>query len=446
VAIGSFLSCRQIVGIEDSPREDITSNACGLPFGTSACASCASTSCCRESNACSADSICRSYESCVGNCKSDVECRTKCFFDYPTGTAGDVTALSACLAKNCEAECGLTCGGFAGVPVETDAAAGCQSCLTSKGCAQERACATSADCDGYNRCAAANPGVAPQSFTCATAYGYTFDYGSNPPCDAGDAQTLPCPNVDRRAYTNVWTGACATACQAGNYWACVGSVTYSNPVASSTMLHFWLRDFFHQKDVSGANVSACNEGDAVCSPALQSQTTDATGEVSLPLALDRSGFVGSQYQGLRAFLKVTAPTYMPYYYDWGHPLAAPEAYFYGEVTGIADWQMNAANLHVTVDPNRGHLGVTVYDCFGVAAPGVHVDLGGAADSETHSFTLGALESNVTDTQGQLFFFNVIPGTVTVTTTPSAIAPRHSGVVTTLAYMGAITSLLAFPTP
>jgi hypothetical protein len=91
------------------------------------------------------------------------------------------------------------------------------------------------------------------------------------------------------------------------------------------------------------------------------------------------------------------------------------------------------------------LSVAPYDCLGNGGPGVKVTLD-TADSETHSFTFASVETDVTDSQGILFFYNVPVGTVKVTATPEAIAPRTPSVVTTTIYKGAITSVLAYPTP
>src|ERR1700722_944789 len=113
-AVAGVPACRQVVGITDNPPTDLTSTLCGLPYGTSACASCVNTSCCTESTACAADPACAAYETCLGKCNGDPGCRSQCIGDNPVGTSSDVSALSACLASKCETACGLTCGAVAG--------------------------------------------------------------------------------------------------------------------------------------------------------------------------------------------------------------------------------------------------------------------------------------------------------------------------------------------
>ena len=58
--------------------------------------------------ACPGDSACAAYERCLGQCSGDAECRSRCVVGDPVGEPSEVSALSACLASNCETACGLT--------------------------------------------------------------------------------------------------------------------------------------------------------------------------------------------------------------------------------------------------------------------------------------------------------------------------------------------------
>ncbi len=160
LAIGAMLvgplACRQIVGIGSSPETDLTTTVCGLPYGTNTCASCAQANCCAESNVCAADSTsCRAHFQCLGACGiGDWQCRAQCRLDHPDGTTDQYAPLTACVARNCEKECGLTCGGL-DYFAPPSAAARCQSCLSTASndvCSAERACASSVDCVTYGQC------------------------------------------------------------------------------------------------------------------------------------------------------------------------------------------------------------------------------------------------------------------------------------------------------
>ena len=154
-----LMSCRQLAGIQDSPPEALTTNVCGLPYGTNECAACANKNCCDESTTCAADPQCTAYESCLGNCKGDAECRSKCTIDYPAGVAADVTALSTCLASSCETACSLTCGGIAALISPPSAAKACEDCLATSACLKAEACASSTVCDAYERANYALPTI-----------------------------------------------------------------------------------------------------------------------------------------------------------------------------------------------------------------------------------------------------------------------------------------------
>src|SRR5580700_868830 len=83
ILVGLFAACRQLVGITDSPPEDLVTSICGLPYGTNACASCVSTSCCTESTACAASAACAANQTCVGKCNGDPQCRSQCMISDP---------------------------------------------------------------------------------------------------------------------------------------------------------------------------------------------------------------------------------------------------------------------------------------------------------------------------------------------------------------------------
>jgi hypothetical protein len=155
-AIASSLSCRQIVGIQDNPPAAITS-ACGLPWGTAACASCVGASCCSEAAVCAGGVACLAFYECLGRCQpGDWQCRTQCGIDHPFGGIDELPALSTCAASHCESACDLTCGGVSSLLNQIpDAAPSCQKCFESTStasCTYSRECATSPTCVGWLQC------------------------------------------------------------------------------------------------------------------------------------------------------------------------------------------------------------------------------------------------------------------------------------------------------
>ena len=306
-------SCRQVLGL-DYPADaqavpaeagpgladagpDAGTNACGLPYGTPACAACASTNCCAPSSACAADAVCDAYESCLGGCTGDPKCRMQCIIDHPPGTTNDVSALSACLASHCETACGLACGALAGYPVEPDVAAACQSCIVSNACDPTRACAASSDCDAINRCLLSCP--TPDCFSaCVISHGMdpTWNFlGAND--DGGIFESFA--QAQR---------ACAAPCGLGSYWECVGHVSWPAPKSATTTYDFRVTDYSTGMGVPGVDLSVCSFTDPDCTQPLQVGTTDATGLASMPFQNTRNLPGGGGGLGLNGYLKGTSPS------------------------------------------------------------------------------------------------------------------------------------------
>ena len=285
VAAGTaVLSCRQVLGLHEyssadtgapnvSASPDAAPSACGLPFGTSACVSCASMNCCAESTACAADRVCSPYETCLGNCSGDPACRSQCTIDHPVGTASAASALSACLAAKCETECGLPCGGVADLISPPDAAVACQDCLTTNACDHARSCGTSAECDAFWRCYMACP----------------FEYDCRQACANGheSAPWLTTTNQtirDDAPFFPDWSGTCASSCAFGGYWSCAGHVSWPFPKSTNSTFTLIARDAINTNlPLVGVDVSVCAGFDIPCAKPLAHGTTDSNGIVTLLL-------------------------------------------------------------------------------------------------------------------------------------------------------------------
>ena len=432
------LSCRQIAGIGSGPETDLATAACGLPYGTTTCASCVNESCCAESSACAADPVCSAYASCLGACNGDLKCRSQCAIDHPTGTASDVSALSACLAGKCETECGLTCGALAGWQVEPDAATSCGACYATQACSVGRACAKSTNCDSLQRCTATC--VTPDcNETCGVDHG-------NPPNNFGSPADAGVADSAQQAFQGFYYGACATACASGAYWECLGHVSWPSPRSTTVTAHLWAKDFSSGSVVPGATVSVCNATDLDCGSPLQTGIVPSDGEITLSFPNMPESQLG-QILGLDGYFKVIASNYVPSYYYWGFPLSEPDFFAYTDLVTPSTLQQLATAQGVRINPDRGELTVAVYDCLTTpGAAGVEVTLD-TADSETQSvdLTSGAATSVTESPSGILFFWNVKSGQVNVTTTPVAIG-RRSGKYSPTIRAGASTVLLAYPTP
>jgi hypothetical protein len=433
VTTTSLLSCRQIAGITDKAPEALTTSACGLPYGTNACASCASTSCCSESTTCADDPVCAAYEGCLGQCNGDADCRSQCTIDYPTGTASNVSALSACLASKCETACGLGCGALAGYITEprNRGATSCQTCVEThpEACTHARACGTSAPCDAYWRC------VRPCStedcrFSCAI---------DNP---AGAALFT--------TFQADYSGTCSGPCAFGNYWACVGQINYPRAKSASFDLTLQVASFSNSEmGVAGLDISIC----AACPcgtayPTLATGRTDDAGVVSLP---DIAQTAGTSGPGLAGCIQISSPdkSVVPTFANWGYPITEPAvtipmayASILGPTTATpAQFAAFEGLFGVVQEDANGYVSMFVHDCLGALSPGVEVK----SDNRQLSATYSAGEVGATTSGGFAFFFNVPPGIITVTETPLATGKMASS-YTLQVVKGTITGIDMFPTP
>jgi hypothetical protein len=434
--------CGQILGVDEyhvaqKAPENTGNTVCGLSYGTNACAACARTTCCDEATACAANAACNAYETCLGACpRGDAACRARCGIDHPSGTAAEVSALSACLVTHCETDCGLTCGALAGWAVEPDAAAAFQTCMASNSCDPVRACASSVDCDAATRCFAACP-TNDCIDTCMASRG------------ADPAWWFPDATVSDATSTFVGFARARTACaaDAGGYWECVGHVSWPSVQVANTTIQTVVVDASNKTAHSGIDVEACGQLDLACTPPWAAGQTDSAGRVSLDVPALGAGY-----------LKLISPTTVDSYNYWGFPLTHARYVFGPGRSGAAKsgisifttdalamlGQPIAAVDAGTADPNRGTVAVVVEDCLAAVAAGVEVTLS-TADSKTIAFSVGGSPTvPVTDSSGALVFINVPLGPLTVTAIPRVLG-KPSGKVDASARLG-FTLVNLRPTP
>jgi hypothetical protein len=280
-----------------------------------------------------------------------------------------------------------------------------------------------------------------QELQCASsaASGFTFTIsGSTVVCGENSSIDV---DAGSRPVASAFVTSCATPCQTGNYWACVGKVSWPAPNASTATLHYTVNDFVTKAHVSMATVKVCQPYDPGCSPPLDMGTTDMNGQVSLtvPNAPD------SSEHGLNSFVQISSPTLTTSYAYWGFPLVA--ASFSGVVVAAtpAEVQELWTLVGIDGDSTRGTLIVQVEDCRYQAAPGVQVTLT-PADPLTQEFSTTAMPTTATDPAGLVVFTNVPAGPTQVTATPLALHGKSSGQVSINIQPGTTTLAVVPPTP
>jgi hypothetical protein len=431
-------------GVPDASADGSTT----LTLGSSACMACAAKSCANESTACEQEKDpagCVPLENCLGSCEGgDPACRSKCTIDneLPSSGSAAVSALSACLVTNCENECGLQCGSFAANLSEPDAAGTCQSCFVQYGCDPSRACARSADCDAYWRCyrACQTPDC---KFSCSSQH------------DAGAALF--------RQLQGVYSGSCMQDCAFGNYWACVGKISW--PAAQSTQVVFTIPvvDIFGYAPMAGENVTVCAScpcGTSVAAPLGMATTDDAgiaTVQVTQPLT--------SLHTGVSGCVQVISPTdaSVPYYGYWGYPLSEPVvdprqgpgaasinvAAQSVQVFTPDQLQLAAGAVDAGVVPGRGFVGAAVFDCFANPTPNARVSIKSVSGTDplVSTFYPGSGgNGEATTTVGLGLLLDVPPGLYTVSAMPGPLDGGVSSIQSIVVGPGITTAVGMFPTP
>jgi hypothetical protein len=414
-----------------------------VDFGTAACSTCAYANCRSESAACVSDKVvCAPYENCLARCAGEPGCRSQCTISNRFPASPAISALSACLTTNCESACGLTCGAFGGYLAEPNAAPACQSCLQNQACSDSRTCASSADCDGYWRCYMA----------CTT-----------PDCKLACADNDAGVSIFRPLQQD-YSGICATPCAFGNYWACVGQVSW--PVATSPAVDFTVPviDFITDKPVPGESVSICKScpcGTTVTPDLADTATTDDAGLVTLHV----QQLLNSSGVGLNGCVQVTSPDgqTVPYFGYWGYPLTEAQVsplngpgsrtanLVAQSVQTFTPAELAAATSSyagVTQLPGRGEIGAAVFDCLDNPSPGVRVTID-TSDPEVVTY-YGAGDAGATNSVGLAAFYNVPLGNpvtqVTVTAWPDALDGAASSVETVTVAADTTTAVGMVPTP
>jgi hypothetical protein len=438
----ALFSCLQIVGTTDN----LATNACGLPFGTTTCAECANANCCAESTRCAADptNVCSLYEGCLGRCNGDPECRSTCTTDYllPANGSEPVSALSSCLASKCESECGLNCGGFAAYLSPPGTAASCQSCLEAEAdhCTYGRSCATSTACDAFWRCWLACP-----TYQCQSACIASNDAGAT---------------LFRPLYEDFSVG-CADSCGFGRYWSCAGPAKSPSTEPTTVKLTEWVYDYYGGGGVAGAEVYVCPSCPCTESEALDHQPTDKSGHVTLNFRQ-----VGGKSPQC---LQTTAPGYVTTLGYSSIPYTEP-------VLSIDNSLLPKTAFGIALVSNaRADAGtpnvvaVGMFDCLFDPAPGVDIsirvipssalmvpDLDAGADAPAQTapgsedagpWTADAETGIVANGGGgRVIFSGVPPGTGTLTATVPGVGIVSQVAITVVAGATIQVGMMPAPTP
>jgi len=399
-------SCKQILGLHDRGEIVETSDAgetdagadtyvpmpavgkCGQAVHPSqACADCMDQNCCTQTSACQDDAACKLEFDCLFQCGDDGACRQRCTQFY--NRAEPLIEVTACRARSCSAECGLSCGGLGyAVP-------GCDQCVHTNCCDVAKACAGNEDCQRLDLC---RTNCLPGSMTCPPACDDQFT--------AGKGAYAP--------WFNCVQNTCAAACALGNGWQCLDApIPWPKPTSLNNItFSATIVDLLSENPYVGANVKACKQLDLQCDAPIDQAVTDSTGLVTLTVPAGSVGFNG--------YLEITGgddgtgqgagSAIFPALYYPEPPIVAPGWRGRFQFVSAGDLPVLAVFTTVDIDPTRGHLAVNAEDCNFSGAGGI-------------SLTADAIAAHPDDMKIKTFYFiNGVPNIHATETDPlTAIA-------------------------
>lgn len=426
IALGAALlgavACEQVLSI-DGPVTVVPHEACGLPVSAGTCQACVASSCCSQATACAGAPACLAYESCLLECASDYMCRTTCAVDHNVGLGPEVPALDQCVVTHCNDACSMTCG-LTASPTDPDAAAACETCIAGRACLAAQTCGASLECETIEHCV---PGCS------------TVDCHDN--CLAMD---------DSGTFTAVevaLVSACLKDCHLGNFWLCLGGVTWPLAPAGVSDVAFTLRDSV-AGPLPGAGVKACGKADEMCALPMAKATADDAGQGTLHLPAH--GAVSLGFQGYYDVDALDASMEMHEIFFASSPLTRNHAQFTWALSSQTAFLNLVSSAHVTLESTRGHIAVGAVDCLLSPASGVTFTATPSDANTKFLYLAGGIlldTTEGTDLTGIAFLLNAPPGTVTIQAFPKALGGRvASSTEVVFTRPGTVSVVTALPTP
>jgi hypothetical protein len=266
------------------------------------------------------------------------------------------------------------------------------------------------------------------------------------------------PDAGRSALTSTYADfalARAACGAAGNYWECVGHLSWRPINAAYTMLETRVEDG-HGNGMDKIDVAVCQNGaaDVECTMPWATGTTDESGLVTLNVPLPNGG--------RPSFIKATSSATSPipilpgYFYEPWPLTEARTTTSYGRLNGDqsgvpavtyteSDASSTAAmSSGITLDPKRGTVAVSVQDCLGVRAPGVEVTWSAVVGGMPLATDPNFVPVQMTGSMGGILFLNVPEGFATVTAQLPQRGPL--GKIGVYVHKAAYTLIVLRPTP
>lgn len=231
---------------------------------------------------------------------------------------------------------------------------------------------------------------------------------------------------------------------ADTMWGCVGNVSWPDPdITTPVTVKRRILKLIGEAPVEGLTLTACSPLDFECSQPIATGTTDANGDVEVPVYSGFDGYLmgdapDSYPEMVPALMYVFPPPVVDDPIEIDEPL---------HVTASGEVDFMSQVLEMEVKPELGHILSLALDCQGRPAAGASLKIDIVSTDTVPYYMNGSLPSRVlteTGSEGEAGFINVPPGLITVTTTVSGVGKVSQ--LTVLVRAGYITYLPLAPSP
>lgn len=266
----------------------------------------------------------------------------------------------------------------------------CVTCMNTNCCDEATACGNDPTCIGFRDCAAA----------CGT-----FDIACRQACGAQYG-----PGATNSAFNACRADSCADSCFD---LSCVDE-PFPAPTTATFEATLFIFNFVTRQGVAGATVKVCDGASVDCAAPLETQTTDAGGNVTVHLP--------SAPKGSTAYLEITGTDLAPqltYLFN-----REPEVSLNASVlvldlgTEAAYGQLAGASAVPDGGTSPfGNVGVQAYGCGGASLPGVTFTSSNGGPDMVVTYMDNGLPTQgttATDGSGQAAIVDHLPGPTTIT--------------------------------
>jgi hypothetical protein len=220
-------------------------------------------------------------------------------------------------------------------------------------------------------------------------------------------------------------------------FSCVDTLPWPLPSEQSVDFDGLLLELASGEPLAAVSVTACALDDISCENPLDTATSGADGRFTVTLPTGQAGFDG--------YLTMEHEDLTPTLFFLWPPVTRPGESETFYVLSDATWEFFHGVLGVTLDPERGHMGLQAEDCAHVPAAGVSLAASTADESTVALYIHGLPTTEVTETDESGFggFLNLPVGPVTLS---GSVAGEEIGAVDVFIRAGFLSDTSLAPRP